>query len=100
MMALKGLYREVWEDEELRKNKVTQSTVILVIDAFGRVIKKSLKEKGFFRWKNHFSFHAVKIKGWNTKSVRTGKDEKIKDFKRIYVRPSKDLKEEVNKQDN
>ena len=95
-MALKGLYRDVWKDETLRENKITQKTVILVLDAFGRVIIKSLKEKGVFKWKNHFILNKVRMKGWETKSIQSGEKRKIDDFNRIYIRPSANLKNKIN----
>lgn len=95
-MALKGFYKEVWKDEILRENKVTQKEVVMISEAVGRTIKRLLKENGVVKWRNYFTLSVTNIKGWNTKSVRDGSDSKVKPFKRIYIKPSKNLKEYIN----
>ena len=95
-MSLKGFYREVWKDKELRENKVTQSEVVMVVDAVGRTIKRLLKENGVFKWRDHFTLTTTNIKGWRTKSVVDGEDKTVKDFKRIYIRPSESFKKYIN----
>lgn len=95
-MALKGFYKEVWKDEILRENKVTQKDVVMITEAVGRTIKRLLKENGVVKWRNHFTLSVTNIKGWKTKSVRDGKDSDIKPFKRIYIKPSQDFKDFIN----
>lgn len=98
-MALGGFYREVWKDETLRKNKVTQKDVIMIVDAVGRTIKRLVKENGIVKWKNVFTLRTSNIKGWKTKSIKDNEEHTVKDFKRIYIKPSKDFKEYVNSDD-
>ena len=97
---IKGFYREVWKDEELRENKVTQKTVIMVVDAVGRTIKRLLKENGIFKWRDNFTLKTTNIEGWQTKSLKgDGKKQTVKSFKRIYIKPSKSFKEYINSED-
>lgn len=98
-MALKGFYREVWKDENLRKNKVTQKDVIMIVDAVGRTIKRLVKETGIVKWQNVFTLKTTNIKGWKTKSVKDNEEHIVKDFKRIYIKPSKNFKEYINSDD-
>ena len=95
-MVLKGFYREVWKDKTLRENKVTQTEVIMIVDAVGRTIKRLLKENGIFKWRDHFTLKTTNIKGWKTTSVKDGKEHTVKNFKRVYIKPSKDLKDYIN----
>lgn len=98
-MALGGFYREVWKDEELRRNKITQNQVIMIVDAVGRTIKRLVKEKGILKWQGVFTLKTSNIKGWKTTSIKDNEEHVVKDFKRIYIKPSKDFKECINNDD-
>lgn len=91
-MAINNFYREVWKDEELRKNKVTQRDVAMITEAVGRTIQRLLKENSVFKWRDNFTLRVTNIKGWETKSVHTKKDHTVEDFKRVYIKPSKKFK--------
>lgn len=95
-MAVGKFYKKVWEDEELRKNQITQKQVKLIVDAVARTIIKSIKEEREVNWQNLFTLKSVRVKGWKNKSLHDGKEEMIKDFNRVYIRPSKRMREEIN----
>ena len=82
-MALKGFYREVWKDETLRENKVTQTEVIMIVDAVGRTIKRLLKDNGIFKWRDHFTLKTTNIKG--------GRQHRSKMVKNIPLRTLKEF---------
>lgn len=95
-MSLGKFYKNVWNDEVLRENNISQRDVKLVVDAVARTIIKLITEKGEVNWHNLFTIKSVNVRGWKNKSIHDGSEHKIDDFKRVYIKPSKRLKDSIN----
>lgn len=91
----RSLAQEVWEDEELRKLKMTQPEVKAFLGAFERHIFKKLREDGEFRWKNVMVLRTKLVKGYNTYNITQGKQAKMEDYYRIQFRPSEKFKKNI-----
>lgn len=91
----RSLHQEVWDDEEVRKNGITQEQVKVVIGALTRHIWKTLRDEGIFRWKNVMVLKTKLIKGFETFNVVEGKTNVIDDYVRIQFKPSENLKKNV-----
>ena len=95
-MSIKKIVDEVWKDEVLRENKITKREIKLILEAFKRYIPEEIVENGEFKFLGLFTLKVKSVRGWNSVNFKTGEKVKINDFKRIYISPSKKLKNKLN----
>lgn len=91
----RSLAQEIWEDESLRKLKITQPEVKAFLGAFERHISNKLREEGEFRWKNVMVLRTKFIKGYETYDISKDKQSKTEDYYRIQFTPSDKLKKNI-----
>ena len=95
-MSIKKIVDEMWKDEILRENKITKIEIKLILEAFKRYIPEKIVEDGEFKFLGLFTLKVKSVRGWNSVNFKTGEKVKINDFKRIYISPSKKLKNKLN----
>ena len=95
-MSIKKIVDEVWKDEVLRENKITKREIKLILEAFKRYIPEKIVEDREFKFLGLFTLKVKSVRGWNSVNFKTGEKVKINDFNRIYISPSKKLKNKLN----
>lgn len=95
-MKMQDVINEIQKDSEVKELKLTKKEIKVVIDSLKRVIKESLKTNKVFSFSGLFTLKVKEIKGWKTKNLVTGEDIHLDNFKRVYISPSKILKDYIN----
>ncbi|WP_180232344.1 HU family DNA-binding protein [Priestia megaterium] len=98
-MTLTQLIHEVWKDEEVRKLevKLRKDEVKVVVNATLKHIGKGLVKYGKVKLKGLFTLEVREVKGRKIHDFKTGGETYSKDYKKIGIETSKNLKEELKK---
>lgn len=94
-MNLKKLIRETWEDERVRELKIKIGEVRIILEVMLEKLEEGLINNKIIKIRDYFSIEVKTIKGRKTK---IGDNEvEYDDFEKIVIRPSKRMKNNINK---
>lgn len=98
-MKLSNLIHQVWKDERTRSLDVRlrKDEIKIIVQVTLDHIGKSLVKYGILKLQGLFTLEMRNVKGRKIKHPVTKKETYTKDFKRIGVKPSKKLKDEMDK---
>jgi len=87
----------VWKDERIREVRIRKSEVKLVIEVLIDHIVKGLLENKKVKLKGLFTLNIRKAKGRKISNPKTGEIMFSKDYYKVGIEPSKNLKEGLEK---
>lgn len=88
----KSLAQRVSHFGNLRKQKITQEEVDIVLATFQEYIVSELINEGEFKWIGFFSLRLKRIKGHKIQDFEQENDINLSDYFRLYTSPSQKLK--------
>ncbi|GIN66354.1 hypothetical protein J41TS2_17750 [Bacillus sonorensis] len=96
-MNLSKLIHEVWKDGRIRELRLRKDEVKILVEVLIDHIGRGLIKYGVVKLKNLFTLEVRKAKGRRIKNPQTGKHMYSRDYFKIGVKPSKRIKDELNK---
>lgn len=100
---LSNLTHEVWKDERTRALRIRKGEVGIIIEVVVDKILEGLLTYGKVKLQGLFTLDIRKAKGRRIANIQTGEKMYSKDYYKIGLTPSKDLKdglEEIRNSDN
>jgi nucleoid DNA-binding protein len=96
-LNLSKLIHAVWKDERIREIRLRKDEVKLVVEVLIDHIKDGLLKYGKVKMKGLFTLDIRKAKGRKIRNPQTGEAMFSKDYYKVGLEPSKDLKEGLEK---
>jgi nucleoid DNA-binding protein len=96
-LNLSKLIHEVWKDERIREIRLRKDEVKLVVEVLIDHIVDGLLKNGKVKMKGLFTLDIRKAKGRKIRNPQTGEPMYSKDYYKVGLEPSKDLKEGLEK---
>ncbi len=96
-MNLSKLIHEIWKDEEVKARRFTKDEVDLIVKVFIKYAVKNLLENKVLKLRGLITLHVKKSKGRRMINPQTKEEMFSKDYYRIGLKPSKELKEGLDR---
>lgn len=96
-LNLSELIHEVWKDERIREHRLRKDEVSIVIKVFVEHILKALLTYGKVKIQGLFTLKVRKAKGRRIANPQSGEHMYSKDYYKVGIEPSKNLKEGLEK---
>lgn len=94
-MNLSKLIHEVWKDKRVRALKIRKDEVKIIVEVIIDHVKKGLIGYGVVKLQGLFTLELRKAKGRKIRNPQTKESMYSKDYFKIGIKPSKDVKDSL-----
>jgi nucleoid DNA-binding protein len=97
-LKLTKLIHEIWKDERVKELGLRKGEVELLVKVFLEYIGKNLIKHNVVKLRGLFTLEIRTAKGRRIRDLNTGEETFSKDYKKIGIKPSNWMKEELKKE--